>query len=213
MTELIKVNFRNITGVKVVAQRLNRQTVDAIFKHVNEQSRDWLKAQAVKNLDQSIKRHGRPQRFNRIGTRDTPAVKSLRETIGLNSSHLVTAHSIDFMVDDLVRPNAPHYHVIEEGYGGFVDKEAPIGFRSGGRFAKAGEGRYPQDATLRGGGKITIKRAIQGYHYTANAVDQFLDEEIFESYLDAAAERLRRQIPGLVIEIKRGPKSRSRLRS
>lgn len=208
--ELIKLNFRVLTDVQVIAKKLNRSTMDKILKEVNTQSRDWLMERTVKNLNESITKHGRPQKFNRIGTRDTPAVKSLRATIATKSSHIVTAQSLDFMVDSKVREKSPHYYVIEEGYS-FIGNEAPIGFRAGNKKVRSNASRYPHDATLRGAGKVTITKAIKGYHYVSRTVNQFLDEEVFEDYLEAAVTRLRQEIPGLVININRGPNAKKRI--
>lgn len=210
--ELIHLDLRKITDIDLIARRLSRKAIDDVMLKVHRQSRDWLQQNAVKNLNESIAAHGRPQYANRkLGDRmSSQPILGLRKTINLNKSHVVTSRSVDFMVDDLVRKNAPQYYILEEGYSGFIGKEAPIGFRSGGKNRRANQGRYPNDAALRGQGKVTITRGIKGYHYVAKTVDQFLDQEIFEDLVEKATLQLRLENPGLRIDVKRGPKAKAR---
>jgi hypothetical protein len=193
--------------IKKLAESFTRSKIDAIIKNVNEQSLTWLQENATKNLYEAVAAHGRDQSGNRTFTRNSQPTEGLRKVIADRNSHRVSASEVEFMVNDLVYEKAPYYRILNDGYEGFVGKEAPIGFSRGGKSVRPAQSGYPNDAALRGKGKVIIERGITGYHYFEKTRNQFLNDGILVGYLDRAFEPIRVLNPGIKIAFKTKPRA------
>lgn len=191
---------------KGVQIRTQMEQFKAEAEQANQKSVDWLRREATKNLEASIRKTGRPEKSSSgklLSAVDDPA------------SHQASQSGFQFMIYERMYRKAIYWRVIEKGTSQFVGMKVPLAFQSqAGNYVLPNARRAPRDRIFRGertsrGGRgrpsgmlygssrggdrrqywVRITKPIEKHGYAEDAVTRFRTKGIYARYINTALKR------------------------